>query len=57
MGKRGGIKGTQYSKEKLTNTEITCQKSLKYQYRMFNQSRIVKVVSISHVFLSQACVH
>ena len=55
--KEGVLGGTQYSKEKLTNTEIPCQKSLKYRYRMYNWSRILKFVSISRVFLSQACVH
>ena len=57
-GDIGGLPIPQYRKKKLaTDTEIPCRKSTKYRYRIYDRSRFLNVVSISSVFLSQACTH
>ena len=53
MSYRGGHWGvpnpaTPY--EKLANTEISCRKWTKYQYRIYDQCRLLNAVSISRVF-------
>ena len=55
---RGDIGGYPIPYEKLANTKIpSCQKSTKYRYRIYFRSRLLKVVSISRVCLSQAFMH
>ena len=58
--KRGtlGVPNTvQYRKKNWQKTEKPCQKSTKYRYRIHDLSRLLKVVSISRVCLSQAFMH
>ena len=40
----------------LANTAIPCRKLTKYRYCIYDWSRLLKVVSISYVCLSQACI-
>ena len=52
-----GSVGKKYTLLRPWNTEIPCQKSTKYRYRICDRSRLLKAVSISRVRLSQACMH
>ena len=60
IAKRGahwGIPNTAMPYEKLANIEIPRRKWTKYRYRIYDRWRLLNVVSISHVFLCQACIH
>ena len=52
-----GVPNTAVPYEKLANTEIPCRKWTKYRYRIYDRWRLLNVVSISRVFLSQSCIH
>ena len=52
-----GVPNTVIPWEKLVNTEIACRQSTKYRYCIYDRSRLLKVVSILLVCLSQACMH
>ena len=52
-----GVPNTAVPYEKLAHTEIPCRKWTKYRYRIYDRWRLLNVVSISRVFLCQACIH
>ena len=56
-GGHWGVPNTAIPYEKLANTEIPCRKWTKHRYRIYDRWRLLNVVSISHVFLCQACIH
>ena len=56
-GGHWGVPNTAIPYEKLANTEIPCQKSTKYRYRIYDRSCLLKAVSISRVCLPHASIH
>ena len=55
-----GVPNTAIPQEKLAYTEIPCRKSTNpgTAFRsLYNRSRLLKIATILHVYLSQACMH